>query len=199
MKSKNELNDASRETKANPHAWFEHGNMLLQSSIFSIKTPLAQFMHEDLPKDIVSAKIQRRFSQTYIYRLLLGSSLECFLKAHPNNSDSLTHNCVELAEKIGIPITEHQKTLMHELSLFTVIGRYPFVSDREFRKLNSGKKTFLDVWEKINNEASKQSDHFVTDHKIHFGFIDMKDAEIEIEFVRKIREQVKSSMNYGKN
>lgn len=201
MRSKTELDDASAKTKSNPYAWIEQGNLLLKAAELVISTQLSVFMAEDPPDlqyftGIEAASLQRRFSRTYVYRLLLGSALECFLKAHPENSDAQTHDLVQLAAKAAVPLNEHHQVLVRELGMFAVIGRYPFVSNKLFRRLNSGHKTMLDMWAEVDNAETKRTGKFVTGDKIHFGFIDRENAEIELDFVRKIREFLKKEIGY---
>lgn len=201
MRSKKELNEKSVQVKRNSYAWIEQGNVLLQCAEWTIKTPLSKYMYEDPPRvdrftGLEAASLQRRFARTYVYRLMIGSALECFLKAHPNNSGNETHEAVSLAKAAELEFSERQGDLIQELGLFAVIGRYPFVSDKMYRQLNSGKDTFLEMWSEIDQVATEEKGVFATGDKIHFGFIDLENAQIEIDFVRKLREQIKQRIDY---
>lgn len=192
MSTRDDIDRLSRETKSNPFAWIEHGNMLLQAATWTINTPLSRFMREDPPDirrftGIEAASMQRRNARTHIYRLLLGSALECFLKAHTKNCDEETHDCVSLARGIDIELTSAEEGLIAELSIFAVTGRYPFVSNRQFRRINSRPR---------KAEPSKSARGVVTGHFVQYGFIDAKDAETEIALVRELRERVKKIINY---
>lgn len=193
-----DLRKAARETKLDPFAWIEHGNMLLKTAEIVIHTGSNVYSTEDPPNfsrftGPFVALLQRQISRTYIFQMLLGSAAECFLKAHPENSVKETHDCVRLAHDISLKVDDEEKKVLRELSMFVTLGRYPFFSEKQFEMINH---TFVYEEPVVLNETPKKGLRSVYGPVIHYGWLESAEVAKQLAIIRGIRERVKTLIKY---